>query len=84
MEHSNMLICGILILLIIYICMSKKENFVGYSSYRSTGRKNKEICNNYYLKHYLECINRSGGRDVQGNCWNRIKPHLFACNYNDF
>ena len=75
-------IIGLIAIFLLY--SSNKEGFTGFSSFRSVGRKNKKICQNYYLGRYLECVKNSGGRDVQGNCWNRIKPHLIACHYTDF
>lgn len=87
-----MIILGLIILIALLLicllistqCVSNKEEFAGFSSYRHTGRRNKKICKDYYIDHYLDCIKRSGGIDVQGNCWNRIRPHMIACDFNDF
>lgn len=78
-------IAGILIFIFILFCLCNKrrENFA-YSGYRATGCKNKDICKRYYWRHYLNCVKNSGGRDVQGNCWQRIVPYLIACDYNPY
>jgi len=79
---SIVIIVGVMLLL---LCINtNNENFTAYSGFRATGRKDKNMCNNYYLKQYSECVKNSGGVDVQGNCLNRIKPYLISCNFTDF
>ena len=73
----------LLLIIIVFICVieTKKEN---YSGFRAVGRKNKNYCKDYYLNLYKECIKASGGRDINGDCFNRIQPYLISCYFTDF
>lgn len=78
---------GILVVIAILIgsvILYKKEHFVSYSGFRAVNRKNKNICLNYFLSKYRECIKNSGGVDFQGNCFSRIQPNLIQCYYTDY
>lgn len=61
-----------------------KESFVAYSGFKGVGRKNQNLCKDYHIRLYQNCIRDSGGVDFQGNCFRRAEPNLMACFFNEF
>ncbi len=77
-------IISLILILFVTLLYSRREHFTGFSGYRATGCKNKSICINYYMNHYLNCLKNSGGVDTRGDCWNRIRPHIISCNHSAY
>lgn len=82
MDKMN-LIVGVTILLLLilfFILIQRNENF----KFRAVNKKNSNICKNYYLNLYRECVRNSGGIDIMGNCFDRIQPNLIKCYFNQY
>lgn len=85
------IICFSCFLVIIFIVIAvalyytySKESFVAYSGFKGVGRKDQNLCKDYHIRLYQNCIRDSGGVDFQGNCFRRAEPNLTACFFNEF
>ena len=81
MYKKLIIIFLLIVIILLFLGCSPKE---GFFVFKDNGKKNKDNCKLFHYKLYQQCVNLSGGVDTDGNCMDRLKPNIIACDFTDY